>query len=155
VPVFEVFATPGHDGKTVAFKFQRMGEAAVRARPAMEVIAGIMLRAYGMTFESQGRRGGGSWKRDSVEWLERKQRMNLDLRIGHATGALRRAMSVPGAAHQKLEIGNTFVHLSTDIPYAATEQRHRPFLRLLPGDKLQMRHAVRDYLIGTFKAAQA
>ena len=155
MPVFEVFATPGHDGKTVAFRFQRMGAAAVRAKPAMEAIAAVMFRAYGMTFESQGRRGGGSWKRDSVEWLERKMRNNLDPRIGHATLALRRSMSVPGAAHQSLEIGNTFVHLSTDLPYAAVEQRERPFLRLLPGDKLAMRNIVRDYLLGTFRAARA
>jgi phage gpG-like protein len=153
VPIFKIEAVAGHDGRRVAYKFQRMGEAAVMARPAMEAIAEIIFRATATQFESGGRRGGGSWKRDTPEWMARKLRNGLDPRIGHASLALRRAFSIPGAEHQELEIGSTFVHLSTDLPYAATEQRHRPFLRLLPGDRIAMRNVVRDYLIGAFRAA--
>lgn len=138
--------------KQVSTKFERMGVASVSAKPAMESVADLMFRIFGQVFESQGRRGGGSWKRDSAEWLLRKQRAGLDPRIGHASLALRRAMSIRGEANQRLEVTHTLVHLSTDLPYAATEQRHRPFVKFTKYDKAEMRRIVRDHLIGAFRA---
>lgn len=139
--------------KQVAVKFTRMGEAAVAARPAMEAVAILMMKALGMTFESQGRRGGGSWKRDTPEWLTRKLRNHLDPRIGHATLALRNSVSIPGAPHQDLLVTDTLVHLSSDLPYARTEQRHRPFVKFTIYDRMRMRDIIRDHLMTAFHAA--
>lgn len=139
--------------KRVSTKFERMGVAAVNAKPAMETIASLMFRIFEQTFKSGGRRGGGSWKRDTTEWLERKQRLGLSPNINHATLALRNAMSERGAPHQELEVTNTFVDLRTDLDYAAAVNRVRPFVKFTPYDKLEMRKIVRDYLIGAFKAA--
>lgn len=149
MPLFIVRAM---GAKQVATKFERMGIAAVTARPAMETIADMMMRIIGIIFESQGRRGGGSWRRDSVEWLMRKQRLNLDPRIGHATGALRRSMSIRAAEHQILHVDDKMVNLSSDLPYAATQQRNRPFVKFTQRDRYAMRSVVRDYLIGAFRA---
>lgn len=149
------FIIKAYNARQVATRFERMGFAAVAARPAMETVAEMMMRIFGTVFESQGRRGGGSWKQDSVKWLLEKQRNGLDPRIGHATLALRRSLSEPGAEHQILEITDTRVHLSTDLPYAGTEQRHRPFIKFTQRDKFAMRRVVRDYLIAAFKAPVA
>lgn len=138
--------------KQVNTKFERMGIASIDAKPAMETVADLMFKIFYQIFESQGRRGGGSWKRDSTEWLLRKQRAGLDPRIGHASLALRRAMSIRGEANQNLEVTHNLVHLSTDLPYAATEQRHRPFIKFTKRDKLEMRRIVRDFLMGAFRA---
>lgn len=139
--------------KQVNTKFERMSVAALDAKPAMETVADVMMRIFEQIFQSQGRRGGGSWRQDSVEWLARKQRTGLDPRIGHATLALRRAMSVRGDEHQRLEITPHTVNLGTDLPYAGTEQRHRPFVKFTARDKLEMRQVVRDYLITAWRSA--
>lgn len=131
-----------------------MGDAAVDASPVMEVIADFMMHAIGRTFDSQGRRGGGSWKRDSLPWLLRKQRLGLDPRIGHATQALRDAFSVRGAAHQILTVEAHSVDITTDLPYAGTEQRHRPFIKFTPTDILTMRDTVRSYLMDAWRTAR-
>lgn len=146
-----VFKAQG--AKAVSTKFTRMGEAAVTARPAMEAIALMMMKIIGQTFESQGRRGGGSWKRDSADWLARKQRLGLDTRIGHATLALRNSVSIPGAEHQQILVTDTLVHLSSDLPYAQTQQVHRPFVKFTIYDRYNMRQVVRDHLIEAFRLA--
>lgn len=143
------------NAKQVATRFERMGYAAVSAKPAMETIAEMMMRIFGAIFESQGRRGGGSWKFDTVEWLTRKQRMGLDPRINHATGALRRAMSEPGAEHQILLVGDTSVHLGTDLDYAQAVNRVRPFVKFRKQDKEAMRRVVRDYLVAAWREPTA
>lgn len=147
-----IFLIKAFGVKQVQTKFTRMGEAAIYAEPAMQTVADLMMGFIGRTFSSEGRRGGGSWARDTTEWLERKAREGLDLRIGQATHALRDAFSVRDAEHQILEVSNTHVHLSADLPYAGTHQRHRPFIKLTRGDKIQMRMVIRDYLVAAWKA---
>lgn len=137
--------------KQISTRFERMGFAAISAEPAMQTIADVMFRIFEQIFNSQGRRGGGSWKRDSPEWLQRKVDMGLDPRIGHATLALRGAFSVRDAEHQKLDVTHTLVNLSTDLPYAGTEQRNRPFVKFTKRDKIEMRTIVRNYLMAAWR----
>lgn len=138
--------------KQVNTKFERMGYAAVHAEPAMESVATLMMRIFAQIFNSQGRRGGGSWRRDTMEWLERKQRLGLDPRINHASQALRRSLTERGAEHQTLEITPFSVDLGTDLEYAAAVNRVRPFVKFGQRDRLEMRAVVRDYLMAAFKA---
>lgn len=140
--------------RRVIDKFEAMGIAASDAQPVMTEIAGMMMVALGKNFEAQGRRGGGSWKRLSAEWLGRKQRLGLDTRIGFATGALVHSLTTPGGAGNILEVGPTFARVGSDLPYAEVMQRHRPFAYMSAGDRLEMRLAVRKYLVDAWKAAR-
>lgn len=133
-------------------RFERMGRAALDATEAMESIAALIMRIEGQVFESEGRRGGGSWRQDTKAWLLRKQRLNLDPRIGHATLALRESMTIPDDEHQILDITPSSVHLSTDLPYAGTEQRHRPFVKFTPVDRADMRSIIRQHLMDAWRA---
>jgi hypothetical protein len=134
-------------------RFERMGTAAIAAEPAMEAVLKRLMRIIGQTFESEGRRGGGSWKQDTEDWLLRKQRNGLDPRIGHATLALRESVSIWGADHQIRDVGPNYAKLGSDLPYADTSQRHRPFIKLTKLDKVGLRTIVRDYLIMAWRLA--
>ena len=134
-------------------RFSRMGAAAISAEPAMEAILRRLMQIIGQTFESEGRRGGGSWAADTEEWLLRKQRLGLDPRIGHATHALRDSVSVWGASGQIREVGPNFARLGSELEYADTQQRHRPFIKLTKSDKVSMRNICREYLIRAWRTA--
>lgn len=118
----------------------------------MEAILRRLMQIIGQTFESQGRRGGGSWPQITEEWLRRKQRTGLDPRIGHATHALRESVSIWGAEHQIREVGPNIAKLGSELPYADTQQRHRPFIKLTKTDKVGMRNIVRAWLINAWRS---
>lgn len=141
--------------KQAATRFTRMGEAGIAAQPAMEAVAAEMMRIIGVTFQSQGRRGGGSWRHLTTEWLMRKQRNNLDPRIGYATHALVNSVTKPGADRQILEIGPHSVQLGSLLPYAATQQRHRPFVKFTLNDRHNLALIVKEWLIAAWKAPVA
>jgi len=141
--------------KQAETRFKRMGVAAIAAKPAMEAVTNRLMRIVDQTFESEGRRGGGSWKQDTEEWLLRKQRNNLDPRIGHATLALRKSLTEIGAPHQIRRVEHNFAELGSSLPYAETQQRHRPFLKLTKADKIGLRTIIRDWLIEAWRAPVA
>jgi phage gpG-like protein len=140
------------NAKRISTRFERTGLAAIHAEPAMESLAELMFRIFSATFDSQGRRGGGSWRRDTAEWMSRKLRLGLDPNINQASLALRNAFTIRDAPHQELHITPTTVNLSTDLPYAAVTQRNRPFVKFTTGDRLRARAIVRDYLIAAWRA---
>jgi hypothetical protein len=115
-------------------------------RPAMEEVTLLMMEYIKATFESGGRRGGGSWRQLTEEWLLRKERMGWDPRIGYARHRLVEAYTRMGADHQELEIGSHNVELSSDLPYAATQQHHRPFIKFTKGDRMSMAQVCTEYL---------
>jgi phage gpG-like protein len=137
--------------KQVATRFNRMGAASQDARPAFRTIAEMLFAITRTTFESQGRRGGGSWRRDSPEWLARKIRGGLDPRIGYATHSLVKSVTEPGAPGQVLVIRRNKILFGSRLPYAAAQQRQRPFIKLTAADRLHMRDIIRSYLIETWK----
>lgn len=132
-------------------RFNRMGAAALDAAPAFVSIADMIFKIEEATFNGGGRRGGGSWKKLTDEWLTRKVRTGLDPRINHATLALRKSMTVLGAEHQNLEIGPQSLRISSDLPYAATAQRHRPFVKFTLTDKQRIRAEMRRHLVNAFR----
>lgn len=105
-------------------------------------VADVIFEIEEQIFNSQGRRGGGSWAADSPGWLRRKLARGLDPRIGHATLRLRRAMSVRNAPHQRMAVTSQSLTIGTDLPYAATQQRHRPIVKFLPRDKQEIRDII-------------
>jgi len=123
-----------------------MGRAASMSMPAMVMVSNEMLRIERATFDSEGRRGGGSWARDTDAWMISKQRRNLDPRIGHARLALRDSVSQLGAPNQILRLTPKSVTLGSHLPYAATEQKHRPFLKFTASDREKMNLIISEYL---------
>lgn len=139
--------------KQVQTKFTRMAEARLYPKPALETVASLLMRVVGQTFESQGRRGGGSWRQLSTSWIAQKQRLGLDPRIGHATLALRHSMTERGDPNQILDVTDNMVNLGSSLPYAHTQQKHRPFVKLTAYDRRAARNIIRDYLIASFRNA--
>jgi len=139
--------------KQAQTRFERMGYAAFHAEPVMERVITEFRRIIDMTFQSQGRRGGGSWAQDSEEWLARKLRMNLDPRIGLATGALRRSYVVPDDENEDKEVGPNFARLGSLLEYAEVQQEHRPYIKLTKYDKVKIRNMIRSYLIDAWRAS--
>lgn len=128
-----------------------MGAAAYDAEPGLLEVAELIFKIEERIFDSEGRRGGGSWKQDSPDWLARKIRMGLDPRINHATLALRKSMTVPDADHQILEVGPHHLRIGSDLPYAAVSQRNRPFVKFTTRDRLEMRNIIKHYLVEAWK----
>jgi hypothetical protein len=138
--------------KQVSTRFTRMGAATIDARPAMRTIGEMLFEITQTTFESQGRRGGGSWRRDSPAWLARKIRGGLDPRIGYATHALVKSVTEPDAPGQVFELRRNSLRFGSSLPYAKTQQRNRPFIKLTVNDRARMRLIIREHLIGAWKA---
>lgn len=137
--------------KVVETKFAMMGRNAVNAKPALEKVADYMMDVIDKNFKSQGRRGGGSWRRISPGWKARKMREGLDPRIGHATLALRKSMTKRDAPEQILTVGRTRVSLGTKLPYAATQQRNRPFVYTLAEDRAEMVSIIRRHVLSAWR----
>lgn len=138
--------------KQAQVRFNRMGAAAIDARPAFETIADLIMEIEKIIFQSQGRRGGGSWKRLSDPWLKRKVRTGLDPRINFATHALHNAMTVRGDDNQFLHVDRERLIIGAFLPYAATAQKNRPFVKLTVGDRIEIRNVIRDHLFAAWRA---
>lgn len=143
--------------EVVATKFQRMGVDALNAKPVFKDIAKYMMEITEKQFESQGRRGGGSWKRLSPLWLKQKERKGWDTRILHQkyprSNTLRKSVTRSRAGGQILEITDTSVNFGSSLPYAGRHQYGygktpaRPYLKILKGDSEKIRGMIRDHLM--------
>lgn len=99
------------------------------------------------TFRSQGRRGGGSWKKLKPDTVYQKLSRGLDVRILHATHELRDSLVQRKHPQHVEKITGTQLRFGTDVRYAGVHQKGaprakvpaRPFFKLTPGDK--KRHA--------------
>jgi len=134
-------------GTKIRARLTRMGSNVINMRPAMSKVADYILMAESRIFDSQGRRGGGSWKRVTVEWARRKREQGLDPRILHARGRLRNSMTKRGDKNQKLILTSSSVTVGSELPYAEAMNRERPFVKLLPGDHAKMREIVRAHIM--------
>lgn len=145
------FLVEAMNTELVQKKFTRMGSMAVDAHPVLDELADFMMGVVDINFQSQGRRGGGSWKQLTQEWLQRKMREGKDPRIGHYTGALRASLTVRGAEHQRIENNGQWVRLDSMLDYSYKQNRERPFTKFLPQDRLIMRTMLTDYLISAWR----
>lgn len=133
-------------------QLRRGMEVAGNMRPALSIIADEMMDSIRATFESQGRRGGGSWKALDPATVKRKAAAGLDPRILIATGELMDSMTVRGDPNQILRIGRAHVELSSRLADAPVHQygnEHvpaRPFIKITTGDRKRWVNVVRDQL---------
>lgn len=148
--------------KRVETRFNRMGAAAADARPALSRVADYIFRMEAALFRSQGRRGGGSWRQVTEEWMDRKMKnpQTADARILHGSGLLRRAASVRGAAHQTLEIDRDRLNYGVNLPYARAHLEgrghmpRRPWIKVTKRDRQAMAKMVQDHLMASWRSRQ-
>jgi phage gpG-like protein len=146
--------------EVVATKFSRMRYDILDASPAFENIADYLFKSTAATFDSQGRRGGGSWKFLTGKWLSRKARHGWDTRILHKGKGtpLRKSVTVRGAPGQILDITPHSILFGSSLEYATRHQfgykqtPKRSFIKLTPGDRLKTRQMIRDHLMQAWRA---
>jgi phage gpG-like protein len=148
----------------IAEKFDRMGFDALNAKPAFKDVAKYMMEVTDTVFESQGRRGGGSWRRNTAKWTAYKAKKGWDLRILHAryprSNTLRKSVTRPRAGGQILVIEDDFMQLGSSLPYAARHQYGhgktpaRPYLKFTKRDTTHIRDMIRDHLMRAWSKRQ-
>lgn len=135
----------------------RGAAVAVNPKVAFNVIASDLMNVIGANFESQGRRGGGSWKFLQPDTIRRKLAKGQDPRILIATGALMRSMTERGDINQNLQVTSKTIRLSSELPYAEAHdqgigQPKRQFTRILPTDRARwasyVTQEIRDAILG-------
>lgn len=121
---------------------RHMYESGERARDfgmVFEEVAADIFRIEEAIFKSSGRRGGGSWKGDKLDTLQRK---GFPKKILVDSGSLKSSVTEPGANYQILHVNKLGIEFGTSRPYAAVHQfghpynnrPKRPFIRFLPTD---------------------
>lgn len=121
----------------------RMAGRIDNMQPVMWKIREDIYRVIKATFESQGRRGGGSWAHLSEGWTTRKIKMGWDPRIlyGKPTQTLLRSLTVRGHYMQRSKVGRHSVDLSSRVVYADVQQHGnadipaRPFINFTQYDR--------------------
>lgn len=144
-----------HHTDIIRKRLQGMEDRSFNAAPAFDEIAGMMMDIMGKVFDSQGRRGGGSWRKLTSDWLARKRHDGLDPRILHSTGALRESLTVRGADDQIVDISARNLVFGSQLPYA--ERQHygddhipaRPYVdRFTEKDVRRMKQVLAAHVVG-------
>jgi phage gpG-like protein len=128
------------------------------AAPAFDRIATYLMRITEKQFESQGRRGGGSWARLTPAWAQRKVALGGDPRILHFTGALRRSVTTRKARGQILVVQRDSLQFGSELEYAAVHQRGhtamnipaRPYLKLLTIDRRAIGSLISEHVMDSW-----
>lgn len=140
--------------KTVSKNFYRLGNRLVDARPAFRRILEYVFEVETSVFNSQGRRGGGSWKKLSPAWVKRKADLGLDPRIGHATLAMRNALTKPNQDNQMIKIQKQQLIFAVSLPYIKTQQKNRPVIKMSKNDTAHIRGIMTNHLMGVFAGSR-
>jgi len=135
-------------------KIKYMGRKGRAPRPAMLQISGKMVLAVDQRFQSQGRRGGGSWRKLSEDWLFAKLARGLDPRILFATGELHRSLVRINHPNNKLRITGTSIEYGSTLPYANTQMfgdparniPARPYIRFTAADRREWANILLRYV---------
>jgi len=133
----------------------QMAERVENMQPVMWRIREDIYRVVKATFESQGRRHGGSWAHLSEKWQERKIKMGWDPRIlyGKPTQTLMRSMTVRGHYMQRTKVTRHSVEVGTRVVYADVQQHGnadipaRPFINFHGRDRDRWAQMVADHVM--------
>jgi phage gpG-like protein len=137
----------------------RGADAAGNMRPALWAVREDMFRVIRMTFQSQGRRGGGSWKALDPATVAAKERRGLDPRILFGRHRLVNSFTQRGNVNMRSSITRHDIRLRSTLPYADVHQYGdedrgipaRPFIRFLPTDRQRWVKMCETYLIGAMR----
>lgn len=130
------------------------GQKALNLKGPLADITEDMFRIEEVVFNSNGRRGGGSWARLKDDTVRKKK----SAVILQDTGVLKRSVTEPGAEYQILDITNEGIAFGTERPFAAVQQSGsparnipaRPFLRFLPTDISRWNLLILSHLMEPF-----
>lgn len=142
----------------VALKLEKGAWVAENTQSAMDEIVLDMIRASLALFNSQGRRGGGSWKKLKPSTVARK---------GHEiilveTGALKKSLSEYDAPFQIHHVTNSTVEFGTEHPFAAIHQHGtrdgrlpaRPIIKFTARDDVKWNNIITRHLMKPFVATE-
>jgi phage gpG-like protein len=160
--IIKDYGTPG----IVANKMFESAAAAIDMSSVVTEIVFDLFRIEKIMFESEGRRGGGSWKRLAPATVAKKGGTEI-LRTegsppGYGSGRdlLFRSLTVLGAPYQNIKVKNDFLEFGTKRPYARVHQYGstarkipaRPFLRFTKNDYERWERMIENHLTKAFKA---
>lgn len=140
----------------------RGADAAGNMRPVLWRIREDMFRIIKINFESQGRRGGGSWKLLDPATQKAKEDAGLDPRILIARGRLMNSMTRRGDRNMRSSVTKGQIRIESTLPYAGVQnfgsldEDHipaRPFIRFLPTDKLRWMKMCESHLMAAMRGA--
>lgn len=138
--------------KKAAARLVRLGSHVSDISPVGSLIGDVFRNAADKTFSSQGRRGGGSWKRLAPETIRRKARLGLDPRIEHATLLLRNSLTQKGHPQQVLTVHRDGIDFGSSVKYARNQDRgsnvpKRPLVKLVAGDISRIKGIILDWIV--------
>lgn len=96
----------------------RIGERALRARPAFEAIAALLMRLEREQFETEGKRSSGGWQPLKQSTIDAKG----DSSILFDSGALMSSLSEDGDANMTKWATDDFLLFGSKLPYAGFHQ---------------------------------
>lgn len=154
------------DGGTIqrqAVKQASSTRRAINFRPVMEEIALDMMRITDQNFQTQGRRGGGSWKKLKPDTVRRKGNSRILFSSGMNPGydasgvdELYKSVSKPGGPGQEIKIFKSSVHFGTKVKHAKHHQYgtafipKREFIKFLPRDQERWRGMILRHVLIPF-----
>lgn len=108
-------------------------------------------------FETQGRRGGGSWKKLKPETVRKKGTTEILRTRGAKSGysrfpadSLFKSLTEPGAPYNVTEVTRNRIAFGTKHPYAEVIASQRPFMRFTESDVNRWNDMIAMYLMEPF-----
>jgi hypothetical protein len=141
-------------GFTEAAKSIRtLRDATVDLSEPLDLIVDEITEIEERIFNSEGRRGGGMWRRDSPSWQRRKAAMGGDPRVGHFRRNLRRSVTYRGDPNMVLRIDGRrgLLVFGSRLPYSLTMQKHRRFIKFVAGDRKRFAAIISKHVVREFK----
>ena len=132
---------------------QRGARKAADMSSGLEKVAELMFEAIFQTFQSQGRRGGGSWQLLSEKYVKQKLKRGQDPRILFADHDLIKSVTEWGDENMELEIDEHTIRMESLLDYAAIQQYGgrgipaRPYIRFTSFDKNRWVKVLQDELM--------
>lgn len=123
-------------------QLENLGQNAVFPRAALNEIVEDMRRISRIQFESEGRRGGGSWRQLEPATIRRKAARGRDIGILRETEKLFNSLTLPHSRNQDVQISPDGIRFGSKLEYADThhfgdEDRGipaRPLFTVVDGD---------------------
>jgi hypothetical protein len=115
--------------KQVDRELLRFRDRAMNMEPAFRALAADFLEEEAKQFDTEGAYASGGWVPLRPSTIAKKAAAGQDLRILHATNAMSRSLTVPGAPGQIRRIKRDEMFVGTDVrskkgfPYPAVHQR--------------------------------
>ena len=150
--------------REAAANMRKLGDDAMyKMDEALMRVAEDMMEVEERVFTSEGRRAGGAWRRPTAAWQRRKemgwtklsgeQVPPGDPRIGHWRRRLRRSLTYRGNPDMILEINGRqgTLRFGSKVPYAHTQQQHRPIFKFTQGDRKRWAHWISRTVVKEWK----